>query len=164
MSTTPQSQNPPPDIFAAIVAYLQGAMGGSLASSTGYPQVYDSYLPATNPDGSPTAYPYAVVAEGAETYTAQSEDPATGHYLSYLAAGTATVAFYAETLTQARALRREAVRKLSDSVATLVAADGRSITFYVPQSTPIPTSDSGVGKPTFFIRTVTVAYMQQFPE
>lgn len=154
---------PAPDIVAAVVAALQGVMGGDLASATGFPQVYVDYDPSQNPDGSPVAYPYAVVADGPEQYTYQSTDPETGHWVDALADGSVQVAFYATTKTQARALARAAALRLSDSqIGELASGDGRNLTIFAPRSDPIPLTQSGTGQPTVFARAVTFLYKQEF--
>lgn len=155
---------PPPDIIGAIVAYLQGAMGQSLLSANGSPQVYTDFAPQTNPDGSPVSQPYAVVTEGPETYEAQSDDPGTGFYLSNIAAGTAMVSFVATTKAQARALARAGVRLMSDPRAELSAADGRVLTLLPLRAETVPITAAGVQQPTAFARVVTVNYKQQFLE
>jgi len=154
-----------PDILAAIAAYLSDAMGLSLASATGFRQVYVDYLPPANADGSAVVPPFAMVAEGSESYTAQSDDPRTGFYLSNLDTGTAFIHFVAPTKAQARALCRTAVRLMSDSEATLEAGDGREITLLPLNSSPVPHAGTGpADEPAAFERILTIQYMQQFLE
>jgi hypothetical protein len=165
------TDNPPDDILAAIAAYLQESMGLSLAAPAtaafpnGYPQAYSEYAPSTNPDGSALTPPFAVVNEGDESYAAQSEDPATGHFLSNIANGTAFIHFLAPSKAQARALCRRAVRLMSDTVVQLAAQDGRVITLLPLRSQRMPQPSAGVGdEPAIFERVLTVQYLQQFTE
>lgn len=153
-----------PDIVAAVVSFLQEAMGQSLASSTGYAQAYSDYAPQANPDGSTVSQPYAVVVEGPETYSAQADNPATGYYLSNIAVGAVDVAFYATTKAQARALGRASVRLLSDTQVQLFAQDGRVITVLPVRAISTSIQAEGVAQPTVFLRVVTFQYAQQFLE
>lgn len=151
-----------PDIVAAVVAFLQSAMRGDLGVAANLPQVWADAAPSTNPDGSQVGYPYAVVAEGPETYAYQSTDPATGHWLDCLATGMVRVAFYAATKANARYLGRQAVRLLSDSQELLVAGDGTVITILPIRAESTAISTSGAGVPDVFLRIVTFQYVQEF--
>ena len=160
-----------PDILAAIAAYLRGSMGLSLAAPAttaypdGYPQAYSEYAPSANPDGTPVTPPFAIVQEGDESYSAQSEDPGTGYMLSNIADGTAFIHFVAPSKFEARALCRQAVRLMSSTVVQLTAQDGRVITLLPLRSQRMPQPSAGIGdEPAIFERVLTVQYLQQFME
>ncbi len=149
----------PPDIVAAIVTYLQGAMGGSLGGSPTNPAVWADYAGPLQP------LPYAVVQDsGGESYMFQSNDAqATGYWTHVVSDGLILVNFYAQTKAQARALGIQCVRVLSDTVATLVCADGVLLELRASRADTVPQSDTGPGTPTVFQRVVTLHYRQQFP-
>lgn len=147
---------PAVDIVAAVVAYLQGTMVGSLGATATSPQVWSDYAP----DGVP--YPYAVATEGPEAYSYQSTDPETGHRVDCLADGTIQVAFYATSKAQARALGREAVLKLSDSQAQLVASDGAVLSIFPLRAESAVLGAEATSAPAAFVRIVTFQYKQEF--
>ena len=151
-----------PDIIAAVVAFLQGAMRGDLGVTATTPQVWADAAPSENPDGTPLGYPYAIITEGPESYAYQSTDPKTGHWLDCLATGTLTVAFYASTKANARYLGRQAVRILSDSYELLTPGDGRCITIFPLNAMSTAISSTGAGVPDVFLRIVTFQYVQEF--
>ncbi len=150
--------NPAPSLLAAIIAYLQQAMSGSLNVSAANPAVWRSYSPDV-------PYPYAVVSLGGdESYDFQSNDPEqAGYYTTVIANGLATVSFVATTEAQTLALARECVRHCADTVASLIAADGDTLELRPQSSHDNPFSDSGVESPQVFRRTVVIRYTQQFP-
>jgi hypothetical protein len=154
-----------PDILAAVVAYLQQVMGLSLASSTGFRQVYADFAPEQNGDGSPVSQPYAVVSDGPESYQIVSSSTTTaGYQVDVIADGTLSVAFYATSKLAARALGIQAVRALSDTVEMLAAADGRVLTILPVAAQSVPIMTAGVAQPTAFARIVTFNYKQEFVE
>lgn len=157
---------PPPDILAAIAEYTANVFGPVLASATGYPQVYVDYLPSANPDGSPVVPPYAMVTEGPETYSAQSEDhESTGYWLSNIADGIAFIHFFAPSKSEARALCRQGVRLLSDTRAEPDNADDRPITLLPLRSEAVMQAGPGVvGEGQVYQRVLTVGYKDQFLE
>lgn len=149
-----------PDILAALAAYLQGVMGLSLLSSSGYPQVYSDFAPQGNPDGSPVAQPYAVVTDGPESYTASSGvNPG---MVDVIADGVLQVAFYCTTKAEARSLGITAVRLLTDTRVYLGTGDARFMTLLPTQAVSVPLVTEGVQQPTAFARVVTVNYKQEF--
>lgn len=145
-----------PDIVAAVVAFLQGAMRGDLGVTATSQQVWADAAPPGTP------YPYAVVTEGPETYAYQSTDPQTGHWLDCLATGSIVVAFYAPTKAVARYLGRQAVRLLSDSHELLTAGDGNVIAMVPARAESQTISEPGAGIPDVFLRIVTFQYVQEF--
>lgn len=148
--------NPAPDIVAAVAAYLQGTMGGSLGATATSPQVWTDYAPPGAP------YPYAIVTEGPESYRYQSTDPETGHWLDCLADGSLQVAIYATSKASARSLGREAVRKLSDSQAALSAQDGTITTILPVRAESAVLGVEGTDQPAAFLRIITFQYQQEF--
>ncbi len=148
----------PPDIVAAIVTYLQGAMQGSLGGSLTNPAVWADYAGPLQP------LPYAIVQDsGGETYAFQANDPATGFWTNVVSDGRVLVSFFAQTKAQARALGIECVRVLSDTVALLLCADGNILEMRAERADTVPQSETGPGTPTVFQRVVTIHYRQQFP-
>lgn len=155
----------PADIVSAVAMYLAGAMGQSLLSDTGYVQLYTDWTPSSNPDGSTVSAPYAVLLEGPETYSAQSDNPATGFYLSEIADGRLDIEFHAGTKALARQLGRTAVRLLSNPEMQLIAQDAQVIIGgFLPVAAMTRWYDEigPDGQSTHFIRIVSCQYKQQF--
>lgn len=150
------------DIIAAIANYVAAVMGRSLPSATGFPQVYCDYAPGTNPDGSATAAPYAIVHDGPESYRYQSNDPATGAYTMATADGLAMVQFVGRTKAEARALGRDAVRKISRDVVELLTSDGTVIHLSPQRGDSPPVPEVGIAGQYPFSRVITVRYEEQF--
>lgn len=147
----------PVDITAAIVAYLQQIMGGSLGVTPTNPAVWAEYAPDVD-------LPYCVVSEGdPETYSFQSDDLArSGFYTSVLANGHVYVSFVATSKQEVKSLARECVRKIADTVANLFCDDGTILELRPESAMTIPATETGPSTPTVFRRTVVVRYTQQF--
>lgn len=148
---TPQSLN------AAVIAYLQAAMGRALGVSPGNPAVWSEYSPDV-------PLPYAIVEmDEAETYDYQSNDPATGVWDTVVSDGTFGVTFVATSKQQAKALALQCLRVLVDTVADLSSAEGRVVHLRPLRGVPVPITDTGPSTPTVFARRIVVRYRQQFP-
>lgn len=146
-----------PDIISAVVAYLRGAMGGSLFATATNQGVWSTYAPDV-----PVNQPYCVVRAGPETYIFESNDPATGHTNAIITDGFLHVGFVAPLEEQVWALSRQCVLVLNDTQAEFFAADGAIIYLRPVRSDSVPLTDSGPSIPTAFKRVVTVEYRQQF--
>ena len=152
------TSTPSPSITAAVIAYLQNAMAGSLGVTATNPAVWRSYSPDV-------ALPYAIVSLGSEeSYEFQSNDPElAGYWTSVIANGFVFASFVATSETQVLSLARECVRKCCDSVATLTCSDGTTLELRPMSSRDEPLTDTAPGSPTAFRRTVIMHYKQQFP-
>jgi hypothetical protein len=140
------------DIIAAIANYVASVMGQSLSSAT-----------ETNPDGSFTAAPYAIVHDGPETYRYQSNDPETGCYTMAIADGIAMVQFIGRSKAEARALGRDAVKKISRNVVELLTSDGTVIHLSPQRGESPPVPKVGIEGQYPFSRVINVRYEEQFP-
>lgn len=146
-----------PDIISAVVAYLRGAMGGSLFVTATNQGVWSTYAPDV-----PVGQPYCIVRAGPETYQFTSDDIEEGHSNSVIIDGFLHVAFVAPGEEMAWALSRQCVRVLNDTQAEFHAADGRVIHLRPIQSDSVFLTDSGPSVSAVFKRVVTVEYKQQF--
>lgn len=149
---------PSPSITAAVIAYLQQAMAGSLGVTPTNVGVWRGYSPDV-------PLPYAVVSLGGEeTYEFQSNDPSlAGYWTSVVANGFVFASFVATSETQVLALARECVRKCCDSIATPLCSDGTTLELRPMSSRDEPLTDTAPGSPAAFRRTVIMHYKQQFP-
>lgn len=151
------------DVIAAIANYVASVMGQSLLSATGFPQVYSDYAPGTNPDESPTAAPYAIVHDGPSSLRFQSNDPATGCYTMATSDGIALIQFIGRSKAEARALGRDAVKKISRNVVELQTSDGIVIHLSPQREDSPPLPQVGIEGQYPFSRVITVRYEEQFP-
>jgi hypothetical protein len=154
---------PYPNIIAAIVAYLQQAMGGSLGVTAANQGVWAYYARATV-DG----VPYLVVQHGPEMYDdsqaggADSAD-STGAGELVQATGDVLVIVIAPTAELAELLAHEVVLKCRDSVAgDLPCADGQVEYMRPSGAASEQITDIGPAIPGVFRRQVTIRYKQEF--
>ncbi len=152
-----------PNIIAAIVDYLQQAMGGMLQVSPTNPGVWAYYARETV-DG----VPYAVVQRGPEMYSysqAGGDSFADGSGAGELvqAEGFVNVIFVAPTVEQVEELADTCVDVCHDSVAgDLPCANGQIEYMRPARADSEPMTDTGPAVPGTFRRSVQIQYKRQF--